>query len=73
MRNEHSKDYCGNTTFYEKTGNVMKLAWICYPFELVQPIILFYEPDEMLYQMVVPIVYTEIEKPVIYCQITDND
>jgi hypothetical protein len=51
----------------------MKLAWICYKeyhtdwadsgaSVISTPIILFREPNRNLYEMIIPIVYTEIVK-----------
>lgn len=49
----------------------MKLAWLCYKekedYEGLgrlpgKPVILFFEPDEYEYYMVVPIVYAELVK-----------
>jgi len=39
----------------------MKLAWICYDSS-GDKIIMFYEPDDYLFEKIVPIVYSEIEK-----------
>ena len=47
----------------------MKLAWLCYdyedrchPYTYKDPVILFQEPLQYLYDKVVPIVYAEIVK-----------
>lgn len=46
----------------------MKLAWICYDFDyeldkvMDKPRIVFSQPDEYMYYMVVPIVFAELEK-----------
>lgn len=39
----------------------MKLAWICYRFDDVTPIILFDEQLHMRYIKIIPIVYAEIQ------------
>ena len=50
-------------------GYEMKLAWLCYdyedrcyPYNYKDPVILFEEPLQYLYDKVVPIVYAEIVK-----------